>query len=536
MKLGPKGEAYFPVATDNLEIPIDGTSIDEMMCSPIPSPPFSDDEELNLRPPGELAAEVSQNLMDQSMINGLDGHFVSDIKVSQSLMDCSTSLRQKRSKSSQQYNESINRINQFRCSLSDEEDDDSDTEQDANSLLTADSQITMLDGVPFGKNRRKAKSSSESIQPTRCSSQPLDYESHGDDGVEWAYGNPVPQIIKSSKSIQRNSLTSRIPTSKSESHDLENKSTLPDTLPQQALPHYLSDSGLSNSNMSVQDENSVLHSAPLQSLVSLPNSNDSINPDVAPIPEIPIEALLDMDANTRMHYGLANSGATNKNPTKTQQFELSLYGEPKEGIDAKKWSENIVSFEKFCADPYKIMSNPDLRVKYNNKYMTWHDVAPYMVSLQVFGKKLCNSYRETDRIRHLSTRSYLDNKQVSCESESIRKSESKEDSDKLIQAEVETTGVDSADQIDKKNELEKTDLKEDSEKAAVKSSYFSFNLFRSPTTEPLKTCELPEESHRTPQASASNPQISKEESDTEIQCVQKFWSGSKIWSVLRFLG
>jgi len=417
-------------------------------------------------------------------------------------------LRQKRSKSSQQYSESINRQNQFRCSLSDEEDD-SDTEQDNNSLLTADSQITMLDGVPFGKSRRKAKSSSESIQPTRCSSQPLDYESHGDDGVEWAYGNPVPQIIKSSKSFQRNTSTARIPTSKSES---KMESTIPDTLPQQALPHYLSDSGLSNSNMSVQDENSVLNQIPLQNSVSLPNSTDSINPELTglseeSISEIPIEALLDMDANTRMHYGLANSGNNKNNPPKTQQFELSLYGEPKEGIDAKKWSENIVSFEKFCADPYKIMSNPDLRVKYNNKYMTWHDVAPYMVSLQVFGKKLCNSYRETDRIRHLSTRSYLENKQVSCESE--RKSESKDDNDTLSQAEVETV-VDSNEQ----NELpEKVDLKEDSEKAAVKTSYFSM-LFRSPTTEPLKlNSEFQDESHTTPQASASNPQVSIELSE-----------------------
>ena len=85
-------------------------------------------------------------------------------------------------------------------------------------------------------------------------------------------------------------------------------------------------------------------------------------------------------------------------------LDMSIYQREHEfdPIETQKWEAGKVTFEQFQKDPYEILNNEHLIVKYNNLHMPWRQAAPYLVSLSVFNQQLDTTFVDKTRLRNLS--------------------------------------------------------------------------------------------------------------------------------------
>ncbi|VDP89605.1 unnamed protein product [Echinostoma caproni] len=81
-------------------------------------------------------------------------------------------------------------------------------------------------------------------------------------------------------------------------------------------------------------------------------------------------------------------------------LKLSLCGSPSMDaqISDEKFVEHLVSFEEFIHDPEAILSNPNLTVQLNNKYMCWPLAAPSIISILAYQTELPHR-----TVRHLES-------------------------------------------------------------------------------------------------------------------------------------
>lgn len=356
MKLGNKGEAFFVVPVDDISprtnrpgqesiIPGD-EDIQDWMTSPIPSPPYSDDENQESYP--QYTTE-SQTLPPSAF--------------------------KQRARSSEHHPSSKMQSAQDAADSSDDENVEASTSRRSSEF------------------RRRAKSLTE----TSINASSLQLPEGNDSEIEWKYGHPVPKQVKSQVSTVDSVSTVkdiRLQNSKSES------STVAPAIPQ--LETYLSDSGMSNTN-SMFDLSGT--TPPANTTITADNVPGT--PPRQPTIENPEPLLLtqlqNADPTVRNAYGLA---AKPTEPDDADIFELSLYGQhmtPGKQIDGTLWEDCRVTYDQFKENPFDFIANKDLRVKYNNKYLTWSEAAPFMVSLCVFRRKLVGNFEESQRLRHLST-------------------------------------------------------------------------------------------------------------------------------------
>lgn len=85
-------------------------------------------------------------------------------------------------------------------------------------------------------------------------------------------------------------------------------------------------------------------------------------------------------------------------------LELSIYARENEfePIEGAKWDANKVDFLTFQKNPFDILNNPNLMVKYDKIYLPWRAAAPYLVSLLIFGQQLDSTFGDKTRLRNLS--------------------------------------------------------------------------------------------------------------------------------------
>ena len=77
---------------------------------------------------------------------------------------------------------------------------------------------------------------------------------------------------------------------------------------------------------------------------------------------------------------------------------MSRYGSNDGPIDGEKWEQNRITFEEFQKDPYGLLGQEDLRVKYMNKYLTLDEALPYIIALQAFGLPISISAEQKSRL------------------------------------------------------------------------------------------------------------------------------------------
>jgi len=388
MKLGKQGEAFFVVPVDDLSPRTNRPDQEieyetEWMTSPLPSPPYSDDECQE----GEGGAA---RLGERHRAYTSDG---GQLHVESNSMPPASF--HKRARSTDHHPSSKLQEAQDLGAA----EASSDEEADEQSISRRSSVQT----------RRRAKSMTDVIASNTASNTTLPEGDSGErDEIEWKYGHPVPKLVSSSSVAGRTSSNLRT--------NVTSETVVATPPTAAAVPEAcLSDSGLSNANSLFDLSGSPPQNTTISALdvdppaLVVPSNIDNPEP-------LSLNELQNADPSIKDAYGLAARPADS---VENATFELSLYGShmaPGKPIDGALWDECKVSEVQFQANPFVIMTNPELRVKYNNKYMTWTECAPYMVSLCVFGRKLANNFQEQQRLRHLSS-SLLD-KQASMEAES----------------------------------------------------------------------------------------------------------------------
>jgi phosphatidate phosphatase LPIN len=85
------------------------------------------------------------------------------------------------------------------------------------------------------------------------------------------------------------------------------------------------------------------------------------------------------------------------------------------------FNDNLVTFELFSSEPWKILNHPNLLLRINGKYLNWEKAAPLLVSMLAF-KNIEGSTSETFRLEEKSLK-----EEKSFKKENSLKEESKEE-------------------------------------------------------------------------------------------------------------